>query len=166
MAQIQRETIGLPTAGRSAFVGCFSLAASWGPVPVPIPPLGAAHVKALIVGNLFDPATAYVNSQRMLQAFPSASLISWQGIGHCFVRGHGGNPPEDKVGFYLCEPLLLGYLLNGTMPKRGVTCHSQLPGQFDSSDPSETLSESHGPSLSVSVRNYMSTLPSRTHLLG
>jgi len=169
MAQIKEATAQMPTIGLSAFVGCFSLASSWGAVPAPLPPYGAVGVKALVIGNLYDPATAYVDSQRMHQGFPSGSLLTWQGVGHCFLRSHGQASQEDSVGFDACEPLMIDYIMNGSLPTNGHVCHSRLDGQFNSSDFNELGAggaiELGKLDLIDEVHSYMARLRERTKLI-
>ena len=158
------------SAGLSAFVGCFSLASSWGAVPAPLPPYGAVGVKALVIGNLYDPATAYVDSQRMHQGFPSGSLLTWQGVGHCFLRSGRQESQEDSVGFDACEPLMIDYIMNGSLPTNGHVCHSRLDGQFNSSDLNDELGaggviELGKLDLIDEVHSYMARLRERTKLI-
>ncbi|CAE7725932.1 unnamed protein product [Symbiodinium sp. CCMP2456] len=64
---------------------------TWPATARPVPPMGDASIRPVIVGNLHDPRTAYTSAQLARRAFPQSHLITWQGIGHCLV-------PEGPVG--------------------------------------------------------------------
>ena len=79
--------------------------------PAPIHAHGAAPI--LVVGTTGDPATPYAWAQSLADQLDSGQLLTWEGTGH---TAYGGDAPciNDAVDTYL---------LTGTMPKKGLTCH-------------------------------------------
>ena len=94
--------------------------------PTPSGPYGNPLVKALVVGNLYDPSTGYTWSQKMHQAFPSGALLTWQGVGHTLESGDGVN---DPAGAGACANKMYHYLLHGELPTNGITCHNEHKAQ-------------------------------------
>ena len=90
-------------------------AASWGHngtrKPAPIHAHGAAPI--LVVGTTGDPATPYAWAKSLADQLDSGWLLTWEGNGH---TAYGGDAScvNDAVN---------SYLLSGTMPKEGLTCH-------------------------------------------
>ena len=72
---------------------------------------GAAPI--LVVGTTGDPATPYAWSKSLAEQLDSGQLLTWEGNGH---TAYGGDAPcvNDAID---------AYLLSGTMPKEGLTCH-------------------------------------------
>ena len=79
--------------------------------PTQIHAHGAAPI--LVVGTTGDPATPYAWSKSLAEQLDSGQLLTWEGTGH---TAYGGDAPciNDAVDTYL---------LTGTMPKKGLTCH-------------------------------------------
>ena len=79
--------------------------------PTQIHAHGAAPI--LVVGTTGDPATPYAWAQSLAEQLDSGQLLTWEGTGH---TAYGGDAPciNDAVDTYL---------LTGTMPKKGLTCH-------------------------------------------
>ena len=79
--------------------------------PTQIHAHGAAPI--LVVGTTGDPATPYAWAQSLADQLDSGQLLTWEGTGH---TAYGGDAPciNDAVDTYL---------LTGTMPKKGLTCH-------------------------------------------
>ena len=79
--------------------------------PTQIHAHGAAPI--LVVGTTGDPATPYAWAQSLADQLDSRQLLTWEGNGH---TAYGGDAPciNDAVDTYL---------LTGTMPKKGLTCH-------------------------------------------
>jgi len=75
----------------------------------------AAHGAApiLVVGTTGDPATPYAWSKSLAEQLDSGQLLTWEGNGH---TAYGGDAScvNDAVD---------AYLISGTMPKKGLTCH-------------------------------------------
>lgn len=79
----------------------------------PITASGAAPI--LVVGTTGDPATPYPWAQSLASQLESGQLLTWEGQGHA-AYGRAGDCVNDAVD---------GYLLSGTMPEEGLTCHGQ-----------------------------------------
>ena len=79
--------------------------------PTQIHAHGAAPI--LVVGTTGDPATPYAWSKSLAEQLDSGQLLTWEGNGH---TAYGGDAPcvNDAID---------AYLLSGTMPKKGLTCH-------------------------------------------
>ena len=79
--------------------------------PAPIHARGAAPI--LVVGTTGDPATPYSWAKSLADQLDSGRLLTWEGTGH---TAYGGDAPclNDAVNTYL---------LTGTMPEEGLTCH-------------------------------------------
>ena len=79
--------------------------------PAQIRARGAAPI--LVVGTTGDPATPYAWSKSLAEQLDSGQLLTWEGNGH---TAYGGDAScvNDAVD---------AYLISGTMPKKGLTCH-------------------------------------------
>uniref|UniRef100_A0A7S2QFS6 Peptidase S33 tripeptidyl aminopeptidase-like C-terminal domain-containing protein n=1 Tax=Zooxanthella nutricula TaxID=1333877 RepID=A0A7S2QFS6_9DINO len=110
---------------------------TWPAVPKPMPPIGSGRVRPLIIGNLWDPQTAYESAQEMATMFQQGSLVTWQGYGHClspppnaaevrqsFEESVKRGEPEytDAVGQVLCSDLVWKYFVKGELPRAGHVC--------------------------------------------
>jgi pimeloyl-ACP methyl ester carboxylesterase len=76
----------------------------------------------LVVGNTFDPATAYASSVRMSRELARGRLLTVDGFGHTELL----NPSRCAQG------LIADYLIDGTLPPRGTTCaqdNKPFPGR-------------------------------------
>ena len=71
---------------------------------------GAAPI--LVVGTTGDPATPYAWSQALAEQLESGQLLTWEGDGHT-AYGRSNDCVKKAVDTYL---------LNGTMPDKGLTC--------------------------------------------
>jgi pimeloyl-ACP methyl ester carboxylesterase len=67
----------------------------------------------LVVGNIFDPATAYPSSVRMSQELANARLLTVNGFGHTELL----NPSACAQAF------IADYIISGTLPPAGTTCN-------------------------------------------
>ena len=109
--QAQREA---PVFGNTA-VGMDLVCSVWGHngtrKPAQIHARGAAPI--LVVGTTGDPATPYAWSKSLAEQLDSGQLLTWEGNGH---TAYGGDAScvNDAVD---------AYLISGTMPKKGLTCH-------------------------------------------
>ena len=109
--QAQREA---PVFADSA-VGMDLVCSVWGHngtrKPTQIHARGAAPI--LVVGTTGDPATPYAWSKSLAEQLDSGQLLTWEGNGH---TAYGGDAScvNDAVD---------AYLISGTMPKKGLTCH-------------------------------------------
>ena len=71
---------------------------------------GAAPI--LVVGTTGDPATPYAWSQALAEQLESGQLLTWEGDGHT-AYGRSNDCVKKAVDTYL---------LNGTLPDKGLTC--------------------------------------------
>lgn len=71
---------------------------------------GAAPI--LVVGTTGDPATPYAWSESLAEQLESGQLLTWKGNGHT-AYGRSNDCVKKAVDTYL---------LNGTMPDKGLTC--------------------------------------------
>merc|ERR1719362_1457167 len=97
----------------------------WSTIPTPVAPMGNPTVPVLIVGNLYDPPTRYTWSQQMHAAFPSGSLMTWQGVGHCMLDT--GGKTFDPEAIKKCFEKVLSYFNTGKLPPNGYVCRETQP---------------------------------------
>ena len=71
---------------------------------------GAAPI--LVVGTTGDPATPYAWSEALAEQLETGQLLTWKGNGHT-AYGRSNDCVKNAVDTYL---------LNGTMPEKGLTC--------------------------------------------
>lgn len=107
----------------SAFLGIFSSFFAWQLDAVPVQVGYRAGLKALVVGNLYDPACSYTWSNHMRESLPDSVMIVWQGVGHCLSQG--GDYPGS--GMKPCLDLLARYWRTGELPVDGFTCRVEKP---------------------------------------
>mmetsp|Transcript_27437 Transcript_27437/g.52905 ORF Transcript_27437/g.52905 Transcript_27437/m.52905 type:complete len:602 (+) Transcript_27437:84-1889(+) len=113
------------TVGSVAYIAQMSALFNWPTVPTPVAPMGNPTVPALIVGNLYDPPTRYEWSQKMHEAFPSGSLMTWQGVGHCMLDT--GGKSFDPQAIKKCFDKVLSYFKTGKLPPNGFVCRETQP---------------------------------------
>jgi hypothetical protein len=104
-------------AGLTPFVGIAATVLLWPGIPSPIPPIGNTVTPAVVVGNLYDPATSYAWSQKMSVAFPAGSMMTWQGVGHGLT--YSGNKEHGA-----CVMRIPKYFNEGVLPEDGHVCHN------------------------------------------
>ena len=113
-AQYEQAKREAPIFGNTA-VGMDLVCSVWGHngtrKPTQIHARGAAPI--LVVGTTGDPATPYAWSKSLAEQLDSGQLLTWEGNGH---TAYGGDAScvNDAVD---------AYLISGTMPKKGLTCH-------------------------------------------
>ena len=113
-AQYEEAKRVAPIFGDSS-IGIDLACSAWGHngtrKPAPIHARGAAPI--LVVGTTGDPATPYSWARSLADQLDSGRLLTWEGTGH---TAYGGDAPcvNDAVNTYL---------LTGTMPEEGLTCH-------------------------------------------
>ena len=82
-------------------------------------PSKALHAKGaapiLVIGTTGDPATPYEDAVALADQLESGQLLTWEGNGHTAYGSSGSGPCVTKA--------VDTYLLTGTMPKKGLTCH-------------------------------------------
>ena len=84
-------------------------------------PSKALHAKGaapiLVIGTTGDPATPYEWAEALADQLDSGQLLTWEGNGHAAYTSSGRGPCVIKA--------VDTYLLSGTMPKKGLTCHGK-----------------------------------------
>ena len=82
-------------------------------------PSKALHAKGaapiLVIGTTGDPATPHEWAVALADQLDSGQLLTWEGNGHTAYANSGHGPCVTKA--------VDTYLLTGTMPKKGLTCH-------------------------------------------
>ena len=82
-------------------------------------PSKALHAKGaapiLVIGTTGDPATPYEWAKALADQLDSGQLLTWEGNGHAAYTNSGHGPCVTQA--------VDTYLLTGTMPKKGLTCH-------------------------------------------
>jgi pimeloyl-ACP methyl ester carboxylesterase len=80
-------------------------------------PWDGSPVPVLVVGNTFDPATAFSSSVRMAQALGNARLLVVNGYGHTVLM----NPSR------CAQDHVAAYLIDGILPPTGTACGQDKP---------------------------------------
>lgn len=111
------------TMATGGFVGIFSELFAWRPSPTPIQAGFRSDIKALILGNLYDPATRYAWSNEMRESLPNSVMMTWQGVGHMTTAG--GN--YKNSGMKPCLDRVKTYWKTGQLPLDGFTCRVNAP---------------------------------------
>ena len=82
-------------------------------------PSKALHAKGaapiLVIGTTGDPATPHEWAVALADQLESGQLLTWEGNGHVAYSNPGHGPCVTQA--------VDTYLLSGTMPKKGLTCH-------------------------------------------
>ncbi|KAL7507236.1 hypothetical protein ACHAXN_004424 [Cyclotella atomus] len=90
----------------------------------PLPPVGNPLLKGVIAGQLFDPATPYIWTQKMRDSFKSATLLSSRSVNHGI-----GSARESISGDRRCYGNILRYLKNGVVDfQDGKVCDAMPIG--------------------------------------
>ena len=126
---------------------------TWPAYARPVPPVADGGIKAVIIGNLHDPNTAYENAQLLKRNFPDGYLVTWQGYGHCLiVPKHGRDLMKaynqskanhtlpaytNAVAKYACMSKILTYLETGEGILDGHTCLMPEPLKLGSAAATE-----------------------------
>ena len=84
-------------------------------------PSKALHAKGaapiLVIGTTGDPATPHEWAVALADQLESGQLLTWEGNGHVAYSNPGHGPCVTQA--------VDTYLLTGTMPKKGLTCHGK-----------------------------------------
>ena len=84
-------------------------------------PSKALHAKGaapiLVIGTTGDPATPHEWAVALADQLESGQLLTWEGNGHAAYTNPGHGPCVTQA--------VDTYLLTGTMPKKGLTCHGK-----------------------------------------
>lgn len=116
-ARIEAWATDLPvfgTFGAVGLPGCYR----WPEALQPLSPLTAADLAdapgVVIVNSSHDPATPYANAEIAHALMPASRLVTWEGDDHTSF-GSGHDCIDDAV---------VPYLIEGTLPDKGVRCAS------------------------------------------
>ena len=111
--KVQKASPRFASTFDGAELGC----QAWGHTnPEPSKKLHAkGSAPILVIGTTGDPATPYEDAVSMADQLDSGQLLTWEGNGHTAYASSGRGPCVIKA--------VDTYLLSGTMPKKGLTCH-------------------------------------------
>ena len=113
VGELERIAPRFATIAEAGDLGC----QAWGHTGTQ--PSKALHAKGaapiLVVGTTGDPATPYEDAVSLADQLDSGQLLTWEGNGHTAYASSGRGPCVIKA--------VDTYLLSGTMPKKGLTCH-------------------------------------------
>ncbi len=128
-------------ANAQARAGVLGPAVAWFDAPCSSWPATASHIYAgpwnaptaaiLVIGNIFDPSTAYSSSQEMAQKLANARLLTVNGYGHTVLLNSSACASDAESA----------YFISGTLPAQGRVCQ-QDSAPF--SPPSEIDLNKHG----------------------
>ena len=63
--------------GMGWYAGCY-----YWPKSTPLPPMGNAVLRGIVAGQVYDPATPYIGTQKMRQNFPNTHLLTSRSFNH------------------------------------------------------------------------------------
>ena len=85
--------------GLSWYAGCY-----YWPKATPLPPMGNAVSQGIVAGQVYDPATPYIFTQKVRQSFPDTHLLTSRSFNHGLGRAatdQKGRRCQDHVVHYL-----------------------------------------------------------------
>ncbi|EOD13261.1 hypothetical protein EMIHUDRAFT_119932 [Emiliania huxleyi CCMP1516] len=87
----------------------------------PTPPVFGwrAGVRALVVNSLYDGSTPYLDARWMRASLPDATILTWQGVGHCVASAD-----YDQEGVRACLDKMSRYMRTGELPVDGDVCRT------------------------------------------
>ena len=113
--ELERIAPRFATISEAGDLGC----QAWGHTGTQ--PSKALHAKGaapiLVIGTTGDPATPYEWAEALADQLDSGQLLIWEGNGHAAYTNSGHGPCVTQA--------VDTYLLTGTMPKKGLTCHGK-----------------------------------------
>merc|ERR1712154_328562 len=77
------------------------------PNTTPLPPMGNSFLKGIVAGQLYDPATPYIWTQKMREHFKSATLLTSRSVNHGLEAAR-----ESLSGDRRCYANILRYFKN------------------------------------------------------
>ena len=111
--ELERIAPRFATISEAGDLGC----QAWGHTGTQ--PSKALHAKGsapiLVIGTTGDPATPHEWAVALADQLDSGQLLTWEGNGHAAYSNPGHGPCVTQA--------VDTYLLTGTMPKKGLTCH-------------------------------------------
>ena len=111
--ELERIAPRFATISEAGDLGCQAWGHTGTQPPKALHAKGAAPI--LVIGTTGDPATPYEDAVALADQLDSGQLLTWEGNGHTAYASSGSGPCVTKA--------VDTYLLTGTMPKKGLTCH-------------------------------------------
>lgn len=134
MKDIHEEYPGLGTGIPATWAQQWYSSTYYWPNVTPLPPIGNPTLKGIIAGQLFDPATPYIWTQKMREHFKSASLLTSRSVNHGI-----SSAIESMAADKGCYANILRYLKTGVIDfTDGTVCEATHVG--DSCDISSIVS--------------------------
>jgi len=94
------------------------------PNVTPLPPMGNPFLTGIVAGQLYDPATPYIWTQKMRKHFKSATLLTSRSVNHSIQAAR-----QTIAGDHACYANIERYLKNGYVDfTDGKVCESQHIG--------------------------------------
>mmetsp|Transcript_8226 Transcript_8226/g.14355 ORF Transcript_8226/g.14355 Transcript_8226/m.14355 type:complete len:614 (+) Transcript_8226:59-1900(+) len=124
MHDLHMEYPGLGTGMPARWVQQWYSACYYWPNVTPLPPIGNPSMKGIIAGQLFDPATPYIWTQKMRDHFKSASLLTSRSVNHGISAAI-----ESMAANKSCYANILRYLKSGRVDfVDGTVCEANHIG--------------------------------------
>ena len=111
--ELERIAPRFATIAEAGDLGCQAWGHTGTQPPKALHAKGAAPI--LVIGTTGDPATPHEWAVALADQLDSGQLLTWEGNGHTAYANSGHGPCVTKA--------VDTYLLSGTMPKKGLTCH-------------------------------------------
>ena len=111
--ELERIAPRFATISEAGDLGCQAWGHTGTQPPKALHAKGAAPI--LVIGTTGDPATPHEWAVALADQLDSGQLLTWEGNGHTAYASSGSGPCVTKA--------VDTYLLTGTMPKKGLTCH-------------------------------------------
>nr|WP_315545180.1 alpha/beta hydrolase [Actinomyces oris] len=111
--ELERIAPRFATIAEAGDLGCQAWGHTGTQPPKALHAKGAAPI--LVIGTTGDPATPHEWAMALADQLDSGQLLTWEGNGHTAYANSGHGPCVTKA--------VDTYLLTGTMPKKGLTCH-------------------------------------------
>ena len=111
--ELERVAPRFATVSEAGDLGCQAWGHTGTQPPKALHAKGAAPI--LVIGTTGDPATPHEWAVALADQLESGQLLTWEGNGHVAYSNPGHGPCVTKA--------VDTYLLTGTMPKKGLTCH-------------------------------------------
>ena len=111
--ELERIAPRFATISEAGDLGCQAWGHTGTQPPKALHAKGAAPI--LVIGTTGDPATPHEWAVALSDQLESGQLLTWEGNGHAAYSNPGHGPCVTQA--------VDTYLLTGTMPKKGLTCH-------------------------------------------
>lgn len=108
MYDTHMEYPGLGTGMPARWVQQWYSSTYYWPNTTPLPPIGNPTLKGIVAGQMFDPATPYIWTQKMREHFKSTSLLTSRSVNHGI-----SSAIESMAADKGCYANILRYLKNG-----------------------------------------------------